>query len=45
MAKRIKKNLGFLLAGAVVAAVVVNVWHEIRSTEGGRDPCLYTSTQ
>lgn len=45
MEKRIKKNASFLLAGAVVAAVMVNVWYELERTKGGRDPCLYISTQ
>ena len=45
MIKRIKRNFGFLLAGAVITAVAVNVWYELSYTGEGREPCLCISTQ
>lgn len=41
---RVKKNIGFLLAGAVLAGVAFNVWYEFNSTEEGSVPCQCTST-
>lgn len=44
---RVKSNLGFALAGAVLFGVLVNVFYELEiNSEGGNDPvCLSTSTQ
>ena len=41
---RVKKNFGFLLAGAVLFGVGVNVWYEVTGNQEGRNPCLCIST-
>jgi len=42
--KRIKRNFGFLIAGAVLFAVAINVYYELSSTsedyEDVRCPCI-----
>jgi len=44
--KRIKNNLGFFLAGAILVGVVVNVYMEFNSDADGKEPkCLYSLTQ
>jgi hypothetical protein len=44
--KRIKNNVGYFLAGAILFGVVVNVYMEFNSNTDGREPkCLYSSTQ
>lgn len=43
---RLKKNLGFLIAGAILFGVALNVYLEVNSTMRGKEPqCLYTLTQ
>lgn len=43
---RLKRNLGFLIAGAILFGVVVNVYFEVYNTYGSKEPtCLSTSTQ
>jgi len=41
--KRIKRNFGFLIAGAVLFAVAINVYYELSNTEANEDvrcPCI-----
>lgn len=45
MVDRVKKNVGFLLAGAILIGVVFNVWWELNSAEKGSEPCPCISTQ
>lgn len=42
--QRIKRNFGFLIAGAVLFAVAVNVYYEFKSAdlEGSKCPCILT---
>lgn len=43
--ERVKNNLGFLIAGAILFGVAVNVYFELGITGGGKEPeCLSTST-
>jgi len=42
--ERVRKNIGFLMAGAILVGVIFNVWYEIKSDAGGREPCLCIST-
>ena len=43
--KRIKNNLGFLLAGAILFGVAVNVYMELNNTGGKEPECRSTLTQ
>jgi hypothetical protein len=42
--KRIKRNFGFLIAGAVLFAVAVNVYYEFNTAdlEESKCPCILT---
>ena len=45
MMYRIRRNVSFLLAGAILAAVAFNVYYEVSSSTKGSEPvCLSTST-
>jgi len=41
---RVKNNLGFLIAGAILFGVAVNVYYELGITGGKEPKCQYTST-
>lgn len=41
--RRVKDNLGFLIAGAVLFGVAVNVYYELGITGGKEPECLSTS--
>lgn len=43
--RRIKNNLGFLIAGAILFGVAVNVYLEINNDNNREPVCLSTSTQ
>ena len=43
--RRIKNNLGFLLAGAILMGVVANVYMELKGTEAKEPACPSISTQ
>ena len=43
--KRVKNNLGFLIAGVVLFGVVANVYIELKGTEVKEPQCQFTSTQ
>lgn len=43
--KRIRSNLGPLLAGAILFGVAVNVYLEVNNTGGKEPECRYTLTQ
>jgi len=43
--KRIQRNWGWMLAGAVLCFVVANVYYEINSDVEGVGPCQCTSTR
>ena len=43
--KRIKNNLGFFLAGAILFGVVVNVYMEFNNTNERQPECRFTLTQ
>lgn len=43
--KRVKKNLGFLIAGAILFGVAVNIYYEINNNGGYEPECQSTSTQ
>lgn len=45
IANRVRKNIGFFIAGAILALVAFNVWFEINSNQKGSDPCQSISTQ
>jgi hypothetical protein len=42
--QRVKNNLGFLIAGAILFGVAVNVYYELGITGGKEPECLSTST-
>lgn len=43
---RVRDNMGFLIAGAVLFAVAANIYFEINNTYGSKEPtCQSTSTQ
>lgn len=42
--KRVKNNLGFLIAGAILFGVAVNIYFELKNTGGKEPECLSTST-
>lgn len=42
--QRVKNNLGFLIAGAILFGVAVNVYFELGITGGKEPECLSTST-
>ena len=41
---RVKDNLGFLIAGAVLFSVAVNVYYELGINGGTVPTCQFTST-
>jgi hypothetical protein len=43
--RRVKDNLGFLIAGAILFGVAVNVFYELGITGGKEPECQYISTQ
>lgn len=43
--KRIKNNLGFLIAGAILFGVAVNVYMEFNTIGGSEPECRSTLTQ
>lgn len=43
--ERIKNNLGFLIAGAILFGVAINVYIEINNNSNMEPVCLSTSTQ
>lgn len=43
--KRIKNNLGFLIAGVILFGVAVNVYMELKGTEAKEPQCQSISTQ
>lgn len=43
--KRIKSNFGFLIAGAILFAVAINVYYEINSSNVGESKCPCILTQ
>ena len=42
--ERVKNNLGFLIAGAILFGVAVNVYYELGITGGKEPECLSTLT-
>lgn len=43
--QRVKNNLGFLIAGAVLFSVAVNVYYELGISGGNNPTCPSTSIQ
>lgn len=43
--RRIRNNLGFLIAGVILTGVVANVYMEFKGTETKEPQCQFTSTQ
>lgn len=42
--KRVRNNLGFLIAGAILFGVAANIYYELNTTVDGNVECLCTST-
>jgi hypothetical protein len=43
--RRVKDNMGFLVAGAILFAVAVNVYYEMSNPNSKEPTCQFTSTQ
>jgi hypothetical protein len=43
--KRVKNNMGFLIAGVVVFTVAINIYFEIGNTNSKEPTCQSISTQ
>jgi len=43
--KRVKDNMGFLIAGAILFSVAINIYFEIGNTNSKEPTCQYTSTR